>query len=325
MSFQESSQHVYLSSNLTARANVNLVLFSYEFEANADVTAYGNVSLTPVENGFQVKFTPIGISHFNATGEIWFDSFILSIFELTGYINKLKEKMLSFISFVKIFPSIPGELFTTNAPYFRVVDDGILLWLNVNELYLGYDNEASTKNYHYRYIEAGRDYTISPPGNVTFNFGPQGVLLTDGFIAEEGSIFTTNYEPNFNDERDELISQILAENIRVMVLDTARPENINKQFDIPKKYVLYQNYPNPFNPSTTIKYDLKAAGKVTLIIYDILGREVKRLVDWNEMAGYKTVTWNGKDKNGHSVSSGVYFYTLQTADFIKTNKMLIVK
>jgi len=85
-------------------------------------------------------------------------------------------------------------------------------------------------------------------------------------------------------------------------------------------FYLQQNYPNPFNPSTTINYQLPAAEKVTLKIYDILGNEVALLVNEEKPAGnYQSVF------NGSKLSSGIYFYQLKAGNFLKTKKMLLLK
>ncbi len=94
---------------------------------------------------------------------------------------------------------------------------------------------------------------------------------------------------------------------------------------LPKQYALYQNYPNPFNPVTTIRYDLPVTSDVQLIIYDILGREVTRLVSKKVDAGFHTVQWNGRDKYGKMMTTGVYFYLLRTDNFTKTKKLILLK
>jgi hypothetical protein len=95
---------------------------------------------------------------------------------------------------------------------------------------------------------------------------------------------------------------------------------------LPSAYQLQQNYPNPFNPSTTISYDLGVDAHVTLTIYNILGVAVKVLVDGYQSAnsGY-TVVWDGTDRNGLVVSSGVYFYRLSAGEFSETKKMMLMK
>jgi hypothetical protein len=86
------------------------------------------------------------------------------------------------------------------------------------------------------------------------------------------------------------------------------------------KYSLSQNYPNPFNPTTTIDYSLAKPGLVRIELYNMLGQKVETVVNENKIAGHYTVNWNAK-----GMSSGIYFYRIQSGDFIKTRKMLLVK
>ena len=89
---------------------------------------------------------------------------------------------------------------------------------------------------------------------------------------------------------------------------------------IPSEYALRQNYPNPFNPSTTITYDLRSAGHTTLVVYDVTGREVAALVDGVQQSGVHSVRFDGA-----GLASGVYFYRLQSGDFTRTAKMVLLK
>lgn len=87
-----------------------------------------------------------------------------------------------------------------------------------------------------------------------------------------------------------------------------------------KEYELVQNYPNPFNPSTVIRYQLPKAGNVKLIVYDILGREVAKLIDEFQNDGRYEVKFDASN-----LSSGVYIYRLEANDFVDSKKMLLVK
>ncbi len=88
----------------------------------------------------------------------------------------------------------------------------------------------------------------------------------------------------------------------------------------PLKFHIYQNYPNPFNPVTIIRYALPHAGHVTLKVYNLLGEEVKTLVDEMESPGMKSVTFHAG-----SLPSGAYFYRLQSGEYTETKKLLLVK
>ena len=85
-------------------------------------------------------------------------------------------------------------------------------------------------------------------------------------------------------------------------------------------FSLEKNYPNPFNPTTTIEYSIGIAGPTKLMIYDILGREVVSLVNEYKQIGRHKVMWNAS-----TMSSGVYFYRLETPTFTKTQKMILMK
>ncbi|TRZ64446.1 T9SS C-terminal target domain-containing protein, partial [bacterium] len=89
---------------------------------------------------------------------------------------------------------------------------------------------------------------------------------------------------------------------------------------IPNKYSLAQNYPNPFNPVTKINYALPKQGFVTLKVFDILGREVKTLVNEMKSAGSYSVEFNGNE-----LASGVYFYRLESNKFTDVKRMLLIK
>jgi hypothetical protein len=93
----------------------------------------------------------------------------------------------------------------------------------------------------------------------------------------------------------------------------------------PKKFGLSQNYPNPFNPSTTIKFNLARNDKVTLKIFNMLGQEVRTLVNEELNAGERSVEWNGKDNNGQAAASGTYFVKLETSAGTDSKKMLLIK
>lgn len=94
---------------------------------------------------------------------------------------------------------------------------------------------------------------------------------------------------------------------------------------LPTEFGLSQNTPNPFNPTTRVSFALKAASQVNLAVYNVLGQHVTTLVDEFMPAGYQNVTWDGSDKNGHTVASGVYFYKLRAGEFTDTKKMLMLK
>jgi hypothetical protein len=97
-------------------------------------------------------------------------------------------------------------------------------------------------------------------------------------------------------------------------------DNISIKDNIPKKFDLKQNYPNPFNPVTNIKYDLPKNEFVTIKIYDLLGREIKTLVNEYKNPGSYIVTFNGTE-----FASGIYFYRMQAGSFVQVKRMVLIK
>jgi len=95
--------------------------------------------------------------------------------------------------------------------------------------------------------------------------------------------------------------------------------------NIPSVYSLSQNYPNPFNPITKMNYALPKRSRVIISVYNVLGQEVTTLLNKEQDYGYHTVTWNGTDRIGKQVASGVYFARLTTKNFGQTKKMLMLK
>ncbi len=95
--------------------------------------------------------------------------------------------------------------------------------------------------------------------------------------------------------------------------------------DAPLVFSLSQNAPNPFNPETIISYVLPQSEQVKLVIYNVLGQEIRTLVNAFQPAGRYRVVWNSRDDFGRSVSSGIYLYQITAGKFTNTRKMLILK
>lgn len=98
-----------------------------------------------------------------------------------------------------------------------------------------------------------------------------------------------------------------------------------KKSSLPQEIELSQNYPNPFNPATIIRFAIPEQERVTLSIYNLLGKKVITLVDKTMAAGKYDVTWDGTDEAGANIASGIYFYQLKYKDKIKIQKMLLVR
>ena len=93
----------------------------------------------------------------------------------------------------------------------------------------------------------------------------------------------------------------------------------------PNRFSLKNNFPNPFNPFTTLHYNLPEQAHVTITIYNLMGREVTRLVNTTQKAGFKSVQWNAVDSFGNPVSAGVYLYQIQADGYMQAKKMVLLK
>jgi hypothetical protein len=93
----------------------------------------------------------------------------------------------------------------------------------------------------------------------------------------------------------------------------------------PLEMSLGQNYPNPFNPATTIRYSVAEGADVSVLVYDVLGQQVRTLVAEHRAAGRHTVVWDGHDDSGRSVASGVYVIRMKAGDFVGNNRVMLIR
>ncbi len=163
-------------------------------------------------------------------------------------------------------------------------------------------------------IEFLRGYVINSIANGTDQFYVQ--MIVDTVDAGDGDYMMAGvYTDNTPPEGDALLhykTKVFFENGSNPLTNTG---NL-----IPKDYALSQNYPNPFNPTTTIKFSLPKDGFVSLKIYDITGREIAKLVSEVKKAGYHNILFNASN-----FASGVYFYRIQSKDFVMTKRMVLLK
>jgi PKD repeat protein len=196
-------------------------------------------------------------------------------------------------------------------------------------------DENSTALYLGNASELTSDYSMPP-------VPPSGIFdvrfATDKFVEELGKIHSLKLNSASGQTRITLHN---ARGLKMKIKDAIDGTIINKEIEegteiiipanlenlvletngiIPKTYELSQNYPNPFNPVTTIKYQIPDDGLVKLIVFDVLGREVKTLVNTVQTAGVYEVRFDASD-----VASGVYFYKLLAGKFEDLKKMIILK
>jgi len=146
----------------------------------------------------------------------------------------------------------------------------------------------------------------------------------DEIYAAQSTLAAMEWDVSVSDG----IEEVLAENgpltVGINASDAVLSLSIDEEL-LPDVFALHQNYPNPFNPITTLRYDLPEQATVNIIIYDMLGRQVKTLLNQTQDAGYRSVIWNATNDYGKPVSAGVYLYQIQAGEFVQTKKMVLLK
>jgi hypothetical protein len=166
---------------------------------------------------------------------------------------------------------------------------------------------------------------ISPKSNVSANiYAPNGTILLDKGTSAIGAFFS----------KDVQIGQGVQLRVATAFVTAASPSLstqpgvLSEQASlagVPKEFSLAQNFPNPFNPSTEIRYGLPVRSHVTVAIFNMLGQEVAKLIDQEQAEGFYTIRWDGRNRSGAMVSSGVYFYRIHAGSFVDLKKMIMLK
>jgi len=148
----------------------------------------------------------------------------------------------------------------------------------------------------FKRVNSGTDYDFAVPSGGTVDFTHEIFDNTGGSHPNDGFDAT------------------------VYTLDFTNIVSVKSDDLFPEKYVLGQNYPNPFNPTTTISYAIPKNSYVSLKVFDVLGNEVQTLVNESQNIGKYTVTFNAD-----GITSGIYFYKLETDNFVATKKLILLK
>ena len=163
--------------------------------------------------------------------------------------------------------------------------------------------------------------SIGLPGIFSVNWYPMDYILEAGDSLEFEAFFAPLDTLEYNDtlriytSYATLSVYLRGEGVEGTFLDVS-----DKTTSLPTEYAFHNPYPNPFNPETTFMYDLPDAGHVSLVIYDVLGREVDRLIDGWQNPGYYQTTFNGAN-----LSSGTFFAKLEARDYRQIKKILLIK
>ncbi|MDY6914826.1 MAG: C25 family cysteine peptidase [Candidatus Cloacimonadota bacterium] len=190
------------------------------------------------------------------------------------------------------------------------------------ELYLIYENNGSGVSYELNTTIFSIDPNITATGtDIIPNVNPgeqvttwQPIQLT---VSEDCPI---DYVAS--------LDLMAYDNIGAYVFDTINleiTENVSNEQQLPLQTSIGNNYPNPFNPKTQIDYSINKNTVVKIQLFNIKGELVKTLINEEKPAGTHQVVWYGKDETGKEVASGVYFYKMQTEDYNKIKRMLLLK
>jgi hypothetical protein len=159
-------------------------------------------------------------------------------------------------------------------------------------------------------------------------------------FTTDGRLFAVNNDGNvYEIDRTTYVARLFALHEEIdgegLVFDECSPvlakpvTQSDKQTEeitqVPTDYALLQNYPNPFNPVTQVQFDLPKAGAVKLVIYDMVGNLVRTLVSGEYAAGKHRVTWDATNEQGMKVGSGIYFYRVESNQFVSVKKMVLAK
>ncbi len=185
------------------------------------------------------------------------------------------------------------------------------------------------------YIDINLDVHNS---EATLTFGYDETLVT-GFGLNEDSLVVSVYDsldargfiwyvlPSTVDTDNNTIT-VTTDHFSLWVVASSSEALITEVDDaesVPRQFGLNPNYPNPFNPVTTITYNLDRTGIVVLTIYDVLGREVRTLVNTQQTSGSHTVVWDGRNNAGIPVASGTYISLLQSENRVVSGKLTLVR
>jgi hypothetical protein len=143
-------------------------------------------------------------------------------------------------------------------------------------------------------------------------------LTFDGLVSQEQTGLLLRFDGKLDDPGMLNLGGFFYDVYRMPILAIETSVPLDRA--LPEAFVLQQNYPNPFNPATQIRYALPQSGLVRLVVYNVLGQEVARLVDGHQDAGFHLVRWNAD-----GMASGIYYYKLSAAGFSDVRKMLLVK
>jgi len=282
--------------------------YPFRFMENHDETRYiSNHSVNQTTLAATLLLTIPGIPMIYAGQEVGERS-ARGVIDWNGDTNGLVYFYQRLLQARNIFPSIKSreQVYLSNNEYTNVYTYGrykngevpVVVGLNFTEEEQDVTIQIPTENWQ---IQAEEEYVLNE-------------IITNTYVEVTGSQLET-------------ISQVMPPYGKYVwvIADSVITMEAEEKVSLPLEYSLDQNYPNPFNPETVIGFNLPTPNNVKLTIYNLLGQKVATLVNRPMMAGQHHVVWNGRNRAGMAVSSGVYFYTMEAGDFIQSKKMLLLK
>ena len=177
-----------------------------------------------------------------------------------------------------------------------------------NSVRLQWNTKSETNNYGFQ-IERKKDFDAWL--NIGFVAGQGTTLSENGYTFEDKNLANGSY------------------NYRLQQIDTdgssTYSEAIAATVNLVSSYMLFPNYPNPFNSTTRIQYQLPRESHVEIMVYDVLGNEIKTLLDGTEPSGLHHISWDGKNNKNGLVESGLYLCVMKSQDFMQSDKLLLIK
>lgn len=167
----------------------------------------------------------------------------------------------------------------------------------------------------------GSSYNIS----VLLNYGIGAFESAKNYSAGNRPVFVCAGDFDGDTDLDLAVANNKGNNVSVYINQSDVASAVHYDHSVAHTSQLLDNYPNPFNPTTIIAYTVPLSGRVSLRIYDLAGRLVQTLIDEPQTQGEHSIVWNGHNRNGQQMATGVYFMRLETAGYVSTRKIVLLK
>ena len=331
----------YIHGSDTTAHNLSIdTATGYAYILKQDYLGFRVVNLADPENPEEVLSYDYGYLNdlYARNDTVYVCEYFAGSFSIFDFSDKTNPELLARVdvpnstSLHNIWPTLDGNHVMTTE---ETIDRTVKMW-NIEDMeniqlvgeYLGSNGYAHSTHimgdfaYISHYSAGVTVVDISDPTNLievaqydTYPFNdipdPAGSGCWGAYpFTQNGMVFASNLEGYLT------IMQFTETNISIIDAELKQ---------IPNQIILHQNYPNPFNPVTKLRYSIPENGLVKIIIYDMMGRQVKTLVNQSQDAGYRSVIWDATNDFEKPVSAGIYLYQIQAGEYIHTKKMVLLK